>query len=197
MCVSTACVATGGYTHTLCVLGNVCGVIFWPHSTTLCALIEYFHFPVTVVCTMCVCVRVHACVRWCLCACVHACVSSGECVVYEVCHLLDISTIIVGVSIMWWVCHMSSISHTQNSGILSTSPFRTPGLSIHKTMTMTTGEFDYDTIFGNSEDDKDKLTEFAGLAYFLWIVFLIAMPILLVNLLVSEYLCIPGVAGYE
>ena len=171
VCIYCGCCNWRVHTHTLCVLGNVCGVI--------CALIEYFHFPVTVVCTMCVCACVHACV------CVRACVSSGEYVIYQVCHLLDISTIIVGVSIMWWVCHMLSISHTQNSGILNTSPFRTPGLSIHKTMTMTTGEFNYDTIFGNSEDDKDKLTEFAGPAYFLWIVFLIAMPILLVNLLVS------------
>ena len=81
---------------------------------------------------------------------------------------------------------MSSISHTQDSGILNTSPFGTPGLSIHKTMTMTTGEFEYDTIFGNTAGNQDQLTEFAGLAYFLWIVFLIAMPILLVNLLVSE-----------
>ena len=97
---------------------------------------------------------------------------------------------LVGVSIMWWVCHMTSISHTQSSGILDTSPFRTPGLSIHKTMTMTAGEFDYDTIFGNSEDDKDQLTEFAGLAYFMWIVFLLAMHILLVNLLVSECICV-------
>ena len=85
---------------------------------------------------------------------------------------------------------MTSISHTQSSGILDTSPFRTPGLSIHKTMTMTAGEFDYDTIFGNSGDDKDQLTEFAGLAYFMWIVFLIAMHILLVNLLVSECMCL-------
>ena len=85
---------------------------------------------------------------------------------------------------------MSSISHTQDSGILNTSPFRTPGLSIHKTMTMATGEFDYDTIFGNTAGDQDQLTEFTTLAYFLWIGFLIAMHILLVNLLVSTCMCV-------
>jgi ankyrin repeat protein len=68
---------------------------------------------------------------------------------------------------------------------INVSTFRTPGLSIIKTMVMTIGEFEYDTIFGNSIEARDQLTEFSGLAYFLWIIFLIMMSILLVNLLVG------------
>jgi transient receptor potential cation channel subfamily A protein 1 len=50
---------------------------------------------------------------------------------------------------------------------------------------MSTGEFEYDTIFGNTDDDDNKLITFEVLATLLWIVFLIMMPILLINLLIG------------
>ena len=53
-------------------------------------------------------------------------------------------------------------------------------------MVMALGELDYDTIFGHSNDSSSMLTSFPEVAYILWIVFLIVMPILLTNLLVRE-----------
>ena len=71
------------------------------------------------------------------------------------------------------------------------SSFATPGRAIVKTMTMTTGEFEYDAIFrqfpgGSAEDSEDITTEipFPPVSFVLWIVFLVLMPILLTNLLV-------------
>ena len=53
-------------------------------------------------------------------------------------------------------------------------------------MVMAIGEFEYDSIFGHSNDSSSMLTSFPEVAYILWIVFLIVMPILLTNLLVRE-----------
>jgi len=50
-----------------------------------------------------------------------------------------------------------------------------------KTMVMTTGEFEFDTIFFSTELD------FAAVSYVLWIVFVILMPVLLTNLLVRGW----------
>ena len=63
------------------------------------------------------------------------------------------------------------------------SAFSSPGRSLVKTMVMTTGEFDFDGIFFNT--DENNLTLFyPQIAYILWIVFIILMPIILTNLLV-------------
>ena len=64
------------------------------------------------------------------------------------------------------------------------SPFRNAGLSFIKTMVMTIGEFEYDSIFGHNIENRNSLTSFPEVAYILWIIFLIVMPILLTNLLV-------------
>ena len=67
------------------------------------------------------------------------------------------------------------------------SPFASPLNSIWKTMTMMTGELDYESIFRQaSEGSEDPIPAlpFPVIAYLLWIVFLIMMPILLSNLLV-------------
>jgi len=48
-----------------------------------------------------------------------------------------------------------------------------------KTMVMTTGEFEFDTIF------FENALDFAAVSYILWIVFVVLMPVLLTNLLVS------------
>ena len=54
---------------------------------------------------------------------------------------------------------------------------------------MTTGELDFDGIFFNSQEDADDGNNlfYPHVAYFLWIVFIVMMPILLSNLLVSCY----------
>ena len=61
--------------------------------------------------------------------------------------------------------------------------FSDPRRSVLKTLVMTTGEFDFDTIYLNDDDSRE-------LAYpieftILWVVFVIMMPILFSNLLVS------------
>ena len=79
----------------------------------------------------------------------------------------------------------------------SRSPFATPGRAIIKTITMTTGEFEYDGIFrqtpgGLSPGTTDIPPElpFLPISFLLWIIFIIVMPILLTNLLVYKYTCI-------
>ena len=70
------------------------------------------------------------------------------------------------------------------------SPFATPLNSIWKTMTMLTGEMDYEGIFRQSSDGSEEQISalpFPEIAYVLWIIFLIIMPILLSNLLVCIY----------
>ena len=60
---------------------------------------------------------------------------------------------------------------------------------------MTTGEFEYDSIFrqfpgGAGDDDITREIPFPPLSYILWIIFLIMMPILLTNLLVRLIVCL-------
>ena len=69
------------------------------------------------------------------------------------------------------------------------TPFSTPARALLKTMTMTTGEFEYDGIFRQTPDGTmpglDEIP-FPPVSYILWIVFIILMPILLTNLLVCR-----------
>ena len=71
------------------------------------------------------------------------------------------------------------------------SPFSTPARSLLSIVTYATGGFDFDAIFrqapGGTEEDN-ALTEipFPAVSYIMWITFIIIMPILLNNLLVSE-----------
>jgi len=58
-------------------------------------------------------------------------------------------------------------------------------------MTMTTGELDYDSIFrqfpgGAGEGEVVEEIPFLPISVLLWIIFIILMPILLTNLLVSS-----------
>ena len=71
------------------------------------------------------------------------------------------------------------------------SPFSDVPRSLLKTMTMTTGELDYDAIFRlNPAGGSDRLTEikYPPISYLLWIVFLVLMPVILNNMLVC---CFP------
>ncbi len=70
------------------------------------------------------------------------------------------------------------------------SSFATPGRALIKTMTMTTGEFEFDSIFRQfpGGSDSGTMTEeipFPPVSFLLWIIFLVLMPILLTNLLVN------------
>ena len=58
-------------------------------------------------------------------------------------------------------------------------------------MVMTTGEFDFDGIFFNSQEDAEEGRDlfYPEIAYTLWIVFIILMPIILTNLLVCMLMC--------
>ena len=55
-----------------------------------------------------------------------------------------------------------------------------------KTLVMTTGEFEFDTIFVNEQELVDDGLDllFPALTSILWIVFVVTMPILFNNLLV-------------
>ena len=69
------------------------------------------------------------------------------------------------------------------------SPFASPFRALIKTMTMTTGELDYESIFryssgGSGPDEFASDIPFPVISFILWIVFLILMPILLANMLV-------------
>ena len=53
-------------------------------------------------------------------------------------------------------------------------------------MTMTTGEFEFDSLFRQTGENANVSDiQFPAVTYILWILFLILMPILLTNLLVS------------
>ena len=75
--------------------------------------------------------------------------------------------------------------------IFQTASFSTPLRALFKTATMTTGEFEYDSLFRQNPggispgDNPLPPLEFEALARVLWLVFLVFMPIILVNLLVS------------
>ena len=76
--------------------------------------------------------------------------------------------------------------------LLQQSPFFAPATSIVKVMSMTTGDFSFDTIFRKSPSGDSENTEeimFPAIAYLLWIIFLIVMPILFINLLVRSLTC--------
>ena len=71
------------------------------------------------------------------------------------------------------------------------SPFASPFTSIWKTMTMATGELGYDDIFRQSTTDSMSdapSVPFPAISYIMWVIFLILMPILFTNLLVSGVL---------
>lgn len=81
------------------------------------------------------------------------------------------------------------LAFNQLDPLFRVSPFASPLNSIWKTMTMMTGELDYESIFRQASGGSD--TEVPGLpfpeiAYILWFLFLILMPVLLNNLLVSN-----------
>ena len=69
--------------------------------------------------------------------------------------------------------------------------FSNPLKSLLKTLTMTTGEFEYDSIF---EDPNQPLHYYVS-AIVIWVVFIVMMPILLMNLLVG--LAVDDIKGVQ
>ena len=70
----------------------------------------------------------------------------------------------------------------------SCSPFASPFTSIWKTMTMATGELGYDDIFRQSTTISMSTAPdvpFPAISYIMWVIFIILMPVLFTNLLVS------------
>ena len=69
------------------------------------------------------------------------------------------------------------------------SPFAIPFHALWKTLTMTTGEVGYDSLFrqpsqGSANSKEVPDLPFPEISYILWIAFLVLMPILFTNLLV-------------
>ena len=54
-----------------------------------------------------------------------------------------------------------------------------------KIMSMTAGDFSFDSVFAPSQESGDAEVMFVYSTVILWIIFLIIMPILFVNMLVS------------
>ena len=72
------------------------------------------------------------------------------------------------------------------------SPFSTPGRTLLKMVTMTTGEFEFDDIFRQDPNGMSDMMEeipFEVVSYVLWITFVVVMPVLLTNMLVRQTLC--------
>ena len=73
---------------------------------------------------------------------------------------------------------------------LQASPFASPALTIVKTMVMGVGEMDFETIFRLTSggvtppEIPPESIPYPWVSYLLWVLFLILMPILLMNLLV-------------
>ena len=71
---------------------------------------------------------------------------------------------------------------------MQNSPFATFGGSIVQLITMVTGELNFLEIFSLSfgfNDNKDHDIYDQSMAYFVWVLFLVLIPILLSNTLVS------------
>ena len=68
------------------------------------------------------------------------------------------------------------------------TPFSNVARSMLKTLVMTTGEFEFDTIFINDQElvDEGLSLLFPWLTALMWVIFVIVMPILFSNLLVSQ-----------
>eukprot|EP00800_Vazella_pourtalesii_P013144 TRINITY_DN30966_c0_g1_i1.p1 TRINITY_DN30966_c0_g1~~TRINITY_DN30966_c0_g1_i1.p1 ORF type:complete len:211 (-),score=54.78 TRINITY_DN30966_c0_g1_i1:118-750(-) len=69
--------------------------------------------------------------------------------------------------------------------------FSNPLKALLKTLTMTTGEFEYDSIF---EDPSQPLYYYVS-AIIMWVIFIVMMPILLMNLLVG--LAVDDIKGVQ
>jgi len=67
--------------------------------------------------------------------------------------------------------------------ILQRNAFSNPGRAIVKLMAMTIGELDYNDLFHQNENEEE--IAFPPVSFLLWIIFLVTMPVLLSNLLVS------------
>ena len=74
-----------------------------------------------------------------------------------------------------------------NNYVAQRSPFSTAGRSIVKTVSMCTGELEFDSIFHQEPSgERDELSDvpFPPVSYLLWTAFIIFIPILLINMLV-------------
>ena len=67
--------------------------------------------------------------------------------------------------------------------VMQPSLFSSPGNSLFKITSMTAGDFSFNTIFGL---ESDGMISFPTISYIMWILFIVVMPILFTNMLVSE-----------
>ena len=66
--------------------------------------------------------------------------------------------------------------------------FDTPAFALMKSLVMTSGELEFEQVFrfrDNAADDPPGALNFFVMSNILWILFIIVMPILFINLLVS------------
>ena len=80
--------------------------------------------------------------------------------------------------------------------VIQPSPFSSPASSLLKITSMTAGDFSFNTIFGL---ESDGMISFPAISYIVWILFIVVMPILFTNMLVSEdisWSIVPLLASY-
>lgn len=100
--------------------------------------------------------------------------------VYE-CLLVYLYYIYVDVQVC--VCVVNCVCVKQDTLVIQPSPFSSPASSLLKITSMTAGDFSFNTIFGL---ESDGMISFPAISYILWILFIVVMPILFTNMLVSE-----------
>jgi len=72
------------------------------------------------------------------------------------------------------------------NSILQRNAFSSPWRAILKVMSMIIGELDYDELYHQQEGEEE--IAFPEVSFILWVTFLVLMPILLSNFLVSCYI---------
>lgn len=94
--------------------------------------------------------------------------------------------------VVWcYLCVYNSQPHSDMyfcCDLVQRSPFSSPGRAILKAMSMTTGDFDFDSLFRlspNGENEGVNDIPFPAISVILWMIFIILMPILLTNMLVN------------
>jgi len=81
------------------------------------------------------------------------------------------------------VCAFPSLLHFYITPLLQRNAFSHPGRALVKVMAITIGELDYDSVFHQMEGEME--IALPVVSFLLWIIFLVSMPLLLVNYLVK------------
>ena len=81
-----------------------------------------------------------------------------------------------------------TLSNNGNISLLQSASYKTPALSLMRSFVMMLGEIDFlATFIDPREDDDPRTMHFDGLTFVFLVIFILLMPILLMNLLVRLF----------